>query len=291
MQVRRFCKLLGQKVAHDDIVDVGAMMAYYAILAMFPMLVFVLTLAMLVLPRSTVDQALGMASATLPADVAALLVVRVRAATEAAGTGVAVTGILLALWGASGGSVSLMTALNRVYQKRETRSWMRRHLIALGLTLGVAVLMVFALGLLVIGPIAGQWVANRLGLGPEFHTAWTIARWIGAGLLVMIVWALLYKFLPDTDAPFRIFTPGAVVGVLLWVGISYAFGVYLSNFNRYEATYGALGGAIIFLTWLWLSNLTLLFGAAVNDVLADLRAHDDPGAAQLADTHEHVHAT
>ncbi len=102
----------------------------------------------------------------------------------------------------------------------------------------------------------------------------------------MIVWAVLYKFLPNTNAPFRIFTPGAVVGVLLWLGISAGFGLYLDHFNSYEATYGALGGGIIFLTWLWLSNIALLFGAEVNDVLADFRRHTSAAARQLADETE-----
>jgi membrane protein len=100
------------------------------------------------------------------------------------------------------------------------------------------------------------------------------------------VWAICYKFLPNTDAPFRIFTPGAALGVLLWLGISALFGLYLSHFNSYEATYGALGGAIIFLTWLWLSNVALLIGAEINDVIADIKAPTDAGAAQLADESE-----
>ena len=78
-----------------------------------------------------------------------------------------------------------------------------------------------------------------------FDIAWGIGRWIGAGLLVMLVWAILYRFLPDTDAPFRVLTPGAVVGVVLWIGISLLFGLYLSYFNSYDATYGALGSAIV----------------------------------------------
>jgi membrane protein len=101
-----------------------------------------------------------------------------------------------------------------------------------------------------------------------------------------LVWAVLYKFLPNTDAPFRIFTPGAIVGVILWLGVSAVFGLYLSHFNSYEATYGTLGGAIIFLTWLWLSNMALLFGAELNDVLADFRKHESAAAAQLADVNE-----
>jgi membrane protein len=102
----------------------------------------------------------------------------------------------------------------------------------------------------------------------------------------MVVWAALYKVLPNTNAPFRIFTPGSIVGVLLWLGISYGFGIYLAHFNHYETTYGALGGGIIFLTWLWLSNIALLFGAEINDVLADIRRDTSPAAAMLADENE-----
>ncbi len=287
MQVKRFVRQLVHSLVTDNVIDQGAMMAYYAMLALFPMLVFVLTLAMMVLPRSTIEQAIAMAAQTMPQDVAGLLDVRVRAAMEAAGTGVAIGSILFALWGASSGVVSLMDALNAMYQKQETRSWLRRHLIALAVTIAVALIIVIALALLVVGPIVGHW----LGLGGAFDVGWTITRWVGAGVLVMVVWAILYKFLPNTDAPFRIFTPGAIIGVLAWLGISSLFGIYIANFSHYEATYGALGTVVIFLTWIWLSNLALLFGAEINDVLADLRADRDPGAARLADTHEHVHAT
>src|SRR5262249_23084014 len=150
-----------------NIVDVGAMMAYYAVLALFPMLVFVLTLAMLVLPESTVEQALTMAGETLPQDVANLLVERIRALMDAAGAGVAIGGLLIALWSASSGVVSLMAALNQMYDKQETRSWIRRHLNALAVTLAVAVMIVLALALLVIGPIVGHWIADRIGLGSQ----------------------------------------------------------------------------------------------------------------------------
>jgi membrane protein len=132
----------------------------------------------------------------------------------------------------------------------------------------------------------GHWAADRFGLGTAFDVVWGIGRWLGAGVLVMVVWALLYKFLPNTDAPFRIFTPGAAIGVTLWLGVSALFGVYLGHFNSYEATYGTLGGAIIFMTWLWLSNMALLFGAEINDVLAHLRKHESAAAARLADGNE-----
>jgi membrane protein len=213
---------------------------------------------------------------------------RVDALIKASGAGFAIIGAALALWGASRGAIGLMTALNTIFNKKETRSYVRRQLTAIAVTLGVAVLIVAALGLLVAGPLVGHFMADRFGLGGAFDVVWGIGRWLGAGVLVMVVWAVLYKYLANTDAPFRIFTPGAVAGVVAWLGISALFGVYLSHFNSYEATYGTLGGAIIFLTWLWLSNIALLAGAEINDVYADMKAAEgDQAAAELADPQEH----
>lgn len=262
------------------------MMAYYAVMALFPMLIFILSLALLVIPGDTVRQGLAMATETVPPSVRDVLVSRVDALIKASGAGFAVLGVAVALWSSSRGAVSLMAALNTVYNKKETRSWIRRQLIAISVTVVVALIAVVALALLFAGPYIGAWLGDRYGLGAQFDTAWSIGRWVGAGVLVMFVWAIAYKFLPNTDAPFRVFTPGAVVGVLLWLGISALFGLYLSHFNSYEATYGTLGGAIIFLTWLWLSSVSLLVGAEINDVLADSRRHRDAGAAQLADPGE-----
>jgi membrane protein len=287
MQVKRFVKRLGTELIDDGVTDVGAMMAYYAVLALFPMLVFVLSLALLVLDPSTVRDGINMAMEAAPQSVRPFILDRVTQLIEASSAGFAVVGAALALWGASRGAVGMMTALNTIFDKKETRSWIRRQLIAVAVTLGVAVLIVVALGLMFVGPYAGHFIADRFGLGGAFDVVWGIARWIGAGLLVMLVWAVMYKFLANTDAPFRIFTPGAIIGVLAWLGISALFGLYLSHFNSYEATYGTLGGAIIFLTWLWLSNITLLAGAEINDVLADFRANKDPAAAELSSPQEH----
>jgi membrane protein len=281
-KVKRFAVQLYHELVDDNIVDLGAMMAYYAILALFPMLVFVVTLSLLVLPEDTLRQGLTMATAAMPAAPREVITNQVISLMNNAHAGFAIGTFALALWGASRGANSLMSALDAMFNKRETRPWWKRQIIAITVTLSVAILAVLALGLLVVGPIAGHWLADRFGLGGAFDLAWSIGRWVGAGLLVMVVWAVAYRWLPDTDAPFRIFTPGAIVGVLLWLGISYGFGLYLGYVNTYSTTYGALGGGIIFLTWLWLSSITLLFGAEINDVLADLRKDRSPAAAVLA---------
>jgi len=287
MQPVRFFKRLGKELSDDGVTDVAAMLAFYAVLAIFPMLVFVLSLSLVVLDQDTVREGALMATRAMPSSVSDLLITRVNALIDASSAGFAIVGAALALWGASRGTVALMTALNTIFDKKETRSWIARQLIAIAVTLGVAVLVVVALALLVAGPYVGHLIADRFGLGGAFDVGWGIGRWLGAGVLVMFVWAVLYRFLANTDAPFRVFTPGAIIGVAAWLGISALFGVYLAYFSNYEATYGVLGGAIIFLTWLWLSNMSLLLGAEVNDVFASMRAHQDVDAADLADTKEH----
>jgi membrane protein len=278
----RFLRALVRETIKDDIPDLGAMLAYYAVLSLFPMVLFIVSLALLVLPQSVLDQGVAMAAQAMPEAARPILVDRVQQLIHATSSGFAITGALLALWGASRGAAALGTALDRLFEKKETRSWIKRQLIAIAVTVVVAVLMITALGLLVVGPVVGHWLTDRFGLGATFDTVWSIGRWVGAGLLVMLLWAIVYKFLPDTDAPFRVFTPGAAIGVLLWLALSWVFGLYLQHAGSYEATYGTLGGAIIFLTWLWLSNITMLLGAEINDVLADFRKHDSPAAAKLA---------
>jgi membrane protein len=279
----RFLKQLGRELLDDNLGDAGAMLAYYAILALFPMLVFVATIASFILDEATVQEGVAMATNAMPLSTRAYIGEGVARFMNAADGGLAIGGAALALWGASRGAAALTTALNQIMNLTETRSWIRRQMIAVGMTLAVAVLVVLALALLVAGPIAGHWISDRFGYGATFDVAWNIGRWIGAGLLVMVVWGLVYRFLPNQKPPpraegsrwkgrFRIFTPGAAAGIALWLAISWAFSVYLGYFNSYETTYGALGTAIIFLTWLWLSNIALLFGAEVNDVLARERA-------------------
>jgi membrane protein len=278
----RFAKELGKQCFIDDIDDVAAMMAYYAVFALFPMMVFIVSVGLLVLDPLSIHEGARFVTQAMPTAMRVLVSEQVTKLIDASDAGFAVLGALLALWAASRGAAALSGALNTIFNKKETRPLWRRQLTAIAVTLGVSLLILIALAMLTLGPLFGHYIADRFGLGPTFDIAWGIGRWIGAGLLMMFVWAILYRFLPDTDAPFRVLTPGAIAGVLLWIGISLLFGVYLSYFNRYDATYGALGSAIVFLFWLWLSNLALLVGAEFNDVLADFRKSTSADAAQLA---------
>ncbi|KAB2909176.1 MAG: YihY/virulence factor BrkB family protein [Kofleriaceae bacterium] len=282
MQARALFRELWREWEADRLTDVAAMMTYYAIFAMFPMLVFVVTIALIVVPAEWIGVGVDMMVATVPAEVGTLLRDQVGRMQSAAGAGFAIGSALLALWGASRGAAALIVALDDVFEKKETRSWWRRQATAIATTLAVALLLVAAMALLTLGPAAGHAVADRVGWGSGFELVWGVSRWLLAAFLVMLTWAILYKWLPDTDAPFRIFTPGAIVGVILWFLVTQGFGFYLDRFASYEKTYGSIASVIVFLFWIWLSNLALLIGAEINDVLAELRKHDSPAAAKLA---------
>lgn len=283
MQARAFFHEFKREWAADRITDVAAMMTCYAVFALFPMLVFVVTVSLIIMPPAWIDSAMTMAEAALPAQVGTLLRDQLAHMESAAGAGFAIGSALLALWGASRGAAALMLAPDDMFEKKESRPWWKRQLVAIGATLTVAFLLITAMSLLAAGPAIGHALADRFGLGIAFDIGWGVARWLLAAVLVMTVWAILYRWLPDTDAPFRIFTPGAIAGVILWFLVTQGFGFYLDRFASYEATYGTIASVIVFLFWLWLSNPALLLGTEINDVLAEVRKHESPAAARLAE--------
>lgn len=256
-----------RRFQRDKVTDVAAMLTYYAVFALFPLALFIVTVALLILPTSAIEEAVAMATRTVPPQVAQLITQQALHMEAAAAGGLVLGSAALALFAASRGALSLGRALNAIFNEAETRPWWKLQLRAVAVTLGVSAIVLIALALLVLGPVAGGWIAEQLGLGGPFRVAWRVGRWVGAALLIMFVWSVLYRFLPDTHARFRLFSPGAVVGVLLWIGATYLFSLYVRSVGHYERTYGALGAVIVFLTWLWLSNLALLIGAEIDGAL------------------------
>jgi membrane protein len=288
LKVRHFFVALARECYEDGIDDLAAMMTYYAIMALFPMVLFVLTLALVVLPAELVRDAAVAVTGPLPADVALVLRSQVEHMRAASTPAVAVVGGLLALWGASRGAATLTTALNRVYSKDETRPFLRRQARAIVVTAAVAVIVVAALAFFLYAPEIGYRLALRLGVrGETFDTIWWLVRWVGAALLATFLWALLYRTLPNTSAPLHLFTPGALVGVVLWGVVSHGLTWIITYVSDFQATYGAFAASIIFLLWIWLSNLALLVGAEINDVLAAMRSKVSPAAQALDDPDEH----
>jgi membrane protein len=249
MSLRGFVQRFVRGFRDDGLDDVAAMMTYYAIFAVFPMLVFVLSLALLVLPGHVIDDGAAMAMRVLPPEVGIILADEVHRTRRATEPYVAIVSGAVALFGASRGTSSLIGALDRVFGVRETRPWWRRQVLAVAVTALVALMMVFAFGLLLVGP--------------------DLLKWLGAAVMMTLVWATLYKLLPDHHLPWRVMAPGAAVGVALWIAVSRGAAYMMGHITDFQATYGALAGAIGFLFWMWLSNLALVIGAELSEVVSE----------------------
>ena len=258
---------LKRAYTEHELADRAAMLTYYGILAVFPMVAFVLTVALLVIPESTIREGLGMLTKAMPEQAASIVAGYVEKLRSAAGGGIAVVSAVLALWAASRGAVALERVLNVVYEVRETRPWWRIQATAVAMTAVVRLLLILALGLLAVGP-AGAYLAERFGLGEAFSAVWAVGRWVLAALIMVAIWSLLFRNLPNHARRGGSFSVGAAAGVIFWLAASLLFAVYVSNFGSYEKTYGALGAVVIFLVWMWISNLALLLGAQVNALRA-----------------------
>jgi membrane protein len=256
------------KEAKDDYVtDVAAALAYYAFLAVPAALLVAVGVFSIVAGPDTVESMMERLEGVVPSEVIELLRDSLTRATENQRGGLAliVVGGLLALWTTTSALNALMRGLNRVYDREETRGFVRQRLTAL-VMLGF-LLFAFALsfGLLVLGPALTDWIGGALDLESVFGWIWWTAEWPILLLGLLLAFAGILYLGPNVDHPrWRFLTPGSLVAVLVWLAASGLFAFYVSRFGSYNKAWGSLAAVIIMLTWLWLSALALLFGAEVN---------------------------
>ncbi len=251
-----------REFSKDQCTDLAAALTYYAVLALFPAMIAVLSLVGLVgqgpKTAKTITDVLGQAglsSKTLSDTITQL------ASTQGAGLAL-ILGLATALWSASGYVGAFGRAMNRMYEVGEGRPiWKLRPVMLLVTLITVVLAAAVALGLVMTGP-AAEAVGNAIGLGSTAVLVWNIAKWPVMLLVVVLIVALLYYATPNVKQPkFRWISVGAALAIVVWVLASAAFGFYVANFSSYNKTYGSLAGVIVFLLWLWLTNLALLFGA------------------------------
>ncbi|SEH65328.1 membrane protein [Mycolicibacterium rutilum] len=252
---------------HDECTDLAAALTYYAVLSIFPALVVVVSLlGVFGQGRRTVDALLDIADDVAPASALDTLRPTIEQLVASPSAGFAlVVGIVGALWSASGFVGAFGRAMNRIYEIEEGRPVWKLRPVQLLLTLAglvMAAAVVFMLA--VSGPVA-QALGDAVGLGDAAVTVWNIARWPLILLCVVLAVAILYYVTPNVEQPkFRWISGGAALAIVVWLVASLLFGLYVANFSSYNKTYGALAGVIVFLLWLWITNLALLFGAEVD---------------------------
>lgn len=257
-----------RQFSRDQCLDLAAALTYYAVLAAAPaLLALVSVLGLVGSGGQAVERVIGTLEGVVPPDVLSVVEPLVENAAGAGGqAGLAlVLGVVLALWSASGYVGAFGRAMNRIYEIDEGRPvWKLRPVMLLVTLVAVAIAAVIVASLAVSGPVA-QAVGDAVGLGSTAVTVWSIAKWPVVLLLVIVLVAILYRVTPNVRQPkMRWLSVGAFVAILVWVLASAAFGLYVATFASYDATYGSLAGIIVFLLWLWITNLALLFGAELD---------------------------
>jgi membrane protein len=254
----------------DECTDLAAALTYYAVLALFPAAIALISLLGLVGQGATaVDEVLAILDDLGGTSIVETIREPLIDLSRSQSAGLAmVLGLLGALWSASGYVGAFGRAMNRVYEIDEGRPiWKLRPAMLLLTVVLVLLAAAVLLALVLTGPVA-ESVGSALGLGSTGVLVWQIAKWPVLLAVVVLIVALLYYATPNIQQPkFRWVSVGAVLAILTWVVLSVAFGFYVANFGSYDKTYGALGGVIVFLLWLWLTNLALLFGAELDSEL------------------------
>jgi membrane protein len=258
----------------DRVTDHAAGLTYYSLMSLFPALLFAVAILGVFSQQGLIRHAAdylkkaGAPEATVNAVISALQSAQ---SNRGAGITALVLSLIISLNGASGAFGAMGRALNVIFRVEEGRGFVHKKANDLLWTLILSALGLVTFVLIFLGGGLASDVLGKIGLGDSFASIWRIVRWPLALVVTMLIYAIVYYAAPNVEVrKFRWITPGAVVGVLLWLLASGAFFVYVSNFSTYSATYGAFATVVILLIWLWLSNVVLLFGAELNAVV-DLR--------------------
>ncbi len=265
---RRTAREMGQ----DNALGLAAQLAYYLLLALVPALVFLVALTSFFPPR-LLEQILHVLQSVAPAEIDRLLRDQIAGIAAGEDAGLLTLGFAMALWSSSAAIVAATDALNRAYDIEEGRPWWKVRLQAIALTIGLALFIVLAFSLVLMGPTLATRLAIGGGLGPAFEWGWKILQWPLVVALVATALGILFYFGPDADQDWEWITPGAVLGALLWLLASLLFKLYVANFTSYNETYGSLGGVIVLMLWFYLSSLAILAGAEMNAEIEHASPH------------------
>ncbi len=258
---------VARETLQDDVFGKAAQLSYYFLLALFPLLLFLMSLLGSFADagselRSNLLRYLG---TIVPGSAFILINNFVTDISESSGSGKLSLGILLTLWAASNGMGAIIESLNAAYDLTESRPWWKTRLIAVGLTIALATLIITALSLVLYGHGIAATVAARCGLGEAFELAWKILQWPIVLGFVLLAFGLVYYLAPNVrNQKWQWVSPGAVVGVVLWLVVSFGFRLYLNFFDSYSATYGSLGAVIILMLWFYMTGASILIGGEVN---------------------------
>jgi membrane protein len=248
----------------DDAQGLAAQLSYYFFLSLFPALLCLIALASLFPLQNFVDDVSGLLQPILPAEAIGFIQEQMIRTAQGSGTALLSLGILVALWSSSAAMSAIVNAMNRAYDIEEQRPWWRVKLLAIVLTIGLAVFILVALTLVLAGPQLADLATHWLGMSVVWAWIWKIVQWPLVFALVTTGIGIIYYFAPDAEQDWVWITPGSVVATVLWLLASLGLRYYVVTFGNYTETYGALAGIIVILLWFYLSGLAIVIGAELN---------------------------
>lgn len=264
-----------QAFGSSNMLMYAAALAYRTTFALFPFLIFLISLLGFLHLGYWFDWLREQAVLFIPKEALAPVNIVIDQLQEQQ-KGFLSLGIVLALITASGGVRSLMIAMNEVHGVKETRPMWRIYSLALIYTLGLAGLVLLSAGLMILGPQVMEWISRWVGLDQLFVMVWSIVRWPLIVVLLMMFVAIIYYVTPNVHGRFRLITVGSVLSIVIWIAASLGFGFYLQSFANYNATYGSIGAMIVLLLFFYLSWAVLLFGAVLNVELDKMKPNYPP---------------
>ena len=288
-------KRVWSEINEDDVWGRSAQLAYYFLLALFPLLIFLTaTLGMMLGAGDGLRTSLfNYLSQVMPGSAFQLVNTTMTEITGASGAGKLSFGLLATLWAASNGMGAITQALNASYDITESRPWWKQRVVAIILTIALSVLVITALMLMLWGGKAAEFVAAHYQLGGVFPVVWKTIQWPIVFIFMVTSFALIYYFAPDLkDQKWTWLTPGSAIGVVLWVLVSLAFKAYLHFFDSYSTTYGSLGAVIVLMLWLYLTGVAILIGSEINSEIENAAAEagapdaKERGEKSPSDTHQ-----
>lgn len=256
-----------KEILSDKVFNRAAELSYYFLLALFPLLILLTSVFGAIIGEQTElrEKLFNYLAQVMPPSALQLTDTTLKEVSEASGGGKISFGILATLWAASNGMGAITEALNVAYDVKETRPWWKTRLTAILLTLALGVLIITALIIVLAGGKIAQFVAANYSFGNVFTWTWKILQWPLVFVFITLAFALIYYFAPDVeDQSWQWITPGSVIGVFLWLLVSFGFRIYLQFFDSYGKTYGSLGAVIILMLWLYLTGVAVLIGGEAN---------------------------
>nr|WP_317332777.1 YihY/virulence factor BrkB family protein [uncultured Romboutsia sp.] len=252
-----------KKFNYSEINSKAAEMSFYLLLSMFPFLIFTISIIVYI-PTFHLNKSILIIENVIPESAFNIILSIINSAIENKSLGFLVLSFIFTLWTSSRGIRSLIRWMNKSYNVKETRSFVKIFIISFIFTVSILVLIFSSIILLIYGELIGYFIFNLIGLNRVFIYIWNILRYMVGVSTLIIILINLYKYTPNKNIKTKDVIPGSIIATLVWLFISFFYSYYTNNYSNYEVIYGSIGGIIVLITWLYLSSWSILIGLEVN---------------------------